>query len=188
MPLENSNSPDRLAISKKNIAKYNVKCAKVVEVTDIETGKTVTYESQRQAAQELKTNHTTIRNYIKNHKVFRPLDSLGKPSKYKIEVKGQVVSIREKNVSQLKHFPSANREWGNSIFTNYPNLTVGLAAMDKMIIKIIRSYFNSKSKLQKWSQLGVKGKVTLSKVEVKHTSSQVIITVYIYASLYKQLG
>jgi hypothetical protein len=189
LPLANSNSPDRLAISKKNIAQYNVKCAKVVEVTDIETGKTVTYESQRQAAKELNTNQTTIRNYIKKHKVYRPFDSLGGliPSKYKIEVKGQVVSIRENNLSQVKHFPSAIREWGNSIFTNYPHL-VGLAAIDKMIIKIIRSYFNSKNKLQKNDrQLGVKEKVYLSKVEVKHTSSKVIITVYIYATLYKQL-
>ena len=63
-------------------------------------------------------------------------------------------------------------------------------AIDKMVIKIIKSYFNSKNKrlLQKNDrQLGVKDKVYLSKLTVKHTSSKVIITVYIYATLYKQL-
>lgn len=88
-----------------------------------------------------------------------------------------------------KHFPPAIREWSNSIFTFYPNLTVLMGfAMDKMVIKIIKSYFNSKNKLQKNDrQLGVKDKVYLSKLTVKHTSSKVIITVYIYATLYKQL-
>lgn len=95
-----------------------------------------------------------------------------------------------------KHFPPAIREWSNSIFTFYPNLTVLMGfAIDKMVIKIIKSYFNSKNKslrasasLQKNDrQLGVKDKVYLSKLTVKHTSSKVIITVYIYATLYKQL-
>src|SRR4051794_19109041 len=56
---------------KNNSSLDNIKCAKVVEVTDIETGKTVSYESQRQAAKELNTNHTTVRNYIKSQRVFQ---------------------------------------------------------------------------------------------------------------------
>lgn len=89
-----------------------------------------------------------------------------------------------------KHFPPAIREWSNSIFTFYPNLTVLMGfAIDKMVIKIIKSYFNSKNKRQQKNDrnLGVKDKVYLSKLTVKHTSSKVIITVYIYATLYKQL-
>nr|YP_010218706.1 GIY-YIG endonuclease [Morchella brunnea]UBU98543.1 GIY-YIG endonuclease [Morchella brunnea] len=37
-----------------------------VEVTDIQTGETTLYDSVRKAAIGLETNHTTIRNYLKN--------------------------------------------------------------------------------------------------------------------------
>ena len=107
-----------------------------------------------------------------------------------------------KNIPTVyKHFPPAIREWSNSIFTFYPNLTLLMGfAIDKMVIKIIKSYFNSKNKKGSFEifdfeaqpkkndrQLGVKDKVYLSKLTVKHTSSKVIITVYIYATLYKEL-
>jgi group I intron endonuclease len=42
-----------------------------VEVTDTLTGETTIYDSTRSAAKGLETNHTTIRNYIKNQKLYR---------------------------------------------------------------------------------------------------------------------
>lgn len=57
-----------------------------------------------------------------------------------------------------------------------------------MIIKIVRSYFNSFNKLQKKDRrLGIKDKVFISNLTVKHTSSKVIVTVYIYADKNKEL-
>lgn len=95
---ENCNTPERIAKSKQNLAAHIAKSSKAVEITNIETGKTVTYESQREAARQLGINHNSIRNYIKSQKLF-----LGK---YKIAVKGQVVSIKENPVS-VRHFPAA---------------------------------------------------------------------------------
>ena len=41
-----------------------------IGVYDIKTGKTVEYVSIKQAAIDLKTSHTNIRNYIKTQKLF----------------------------------------------------------------------------------------------------------------------
>lgn len=95
---ENCNTPERIVKSKKKLAAHIAKSSKAVEITNIETGKTVTYESQREAARQLGINHNSIRNYIKSQKLF-----LGK---YKIAVKGQVVSMKENPVS-VRHFPAA---------------------------------------------------------------------------------
>jgi hypothetical protein len=40
-------------------------------VTNIQTGDTDEYDSQNQAARELKTNSTNIINYIKSGKLFK---------------------------------------------------------------------------------------------------------------------
>lgn len=43
-----------------------------VKVTDIQSGEINIYNSTRSTAKELGTTHTTIRNYIKNKKLFPP--------------------------------------------------------------------------------------------------------------------
>lgn len=54
--------------------------------------------------------------------------------------------------------------------------------------KIVKSYFNSFNKLEKKDkQLGIKNKVFISNLTVKHTSSKVIVTIYIYADKNKEL-
>lgn len=92
-----------------------------------------------------------------------------------------------------KHFPPAIKEWNNSIFTYNPNLTVSLTVIDKMVIKIIKSYFNlyvhrgiSQNDRKNHRQLRV-NKAYFSKLTVKHTNSKVTITVYLYANFYKDL-
>lgn len=42
-----------------------------VKVVDTQVGETSIYDSIRSAAQELATNHTTIRNYIKSQKLYQ---------------------------------------------------------------------------------------------------------------------
>lgn len=92
-----------------------------------------------------------------------------------------------------KHFPPAIKEWNNSIFTYNPNLTVSLTVIDKMVIKIIKSYFNLyvhkgiSQNPKKNNKLRVINKAYFSKLTVKHTNSKVTITVYLYATLYKEL-
>ncbi|KAF8241187.1 hypothetical protein K440DRAFT_670189, partial [Wilcoxina mikolae CBS 423.85] len=78
-------SPEHLAKLRENIAKINIDRVftaelrlkislangHVVLVTDTVTGETTEYHSIRVAAQELGTNHSTIRNYIKSGKLYR---------------------------------------------------------------------------------------------------------------------
>nr|QBM09669.1 hypothetical protein [Dactylella sp.] len=61
------------------IRKENQVGVKHVEVTDLETGNTVTYNSIRETAVALNTSHTLIRKYINNQQIFL--------NKYKLTIK-----------------------------------------------------------------------------------------------------
>nr|YP_009568462.1 GIY-YIG intron encoded protein [Drechslerella brochopaga]QBL02543.1 GIY-YIG intron encoded protein [Drechslerella brochopaga] len=52
------------------IKKLNQVGVKQVEVTDINTGNVEVYQSIRQTAIALKTNHTTVRKYINNQQLY----------------------------------------------------------------------------------------------------------------------
>jgi group I intron endonuclease len=65
----NSSLEQRLK-SKERIIKINAEKGFVVEVTNIESGEVVKYESIRQTAKELNTSHVTVMNYIKNKKLY----------------------------------------------------------------------------------------------------------------------
>lgn len=56
--------------SKTRMLKINAEKGFAVEVTNIESGEVVKYESIRQTAQELNTSHVTVMNYIKNKKLY----------------------------------------------------------------------------------------------------------------------
>nr|YP_010218590.1 ribosomal protein S3 [Morchella brunnea]UBU98354.1 ribosomal protein S3 [Morchella brunnea] len=99
-----------------------------------------------------------------------------------------------KQVSIKKHFAVATKEWHNSVYTYNSKSTISLLVIDQMIIKIITSYLNSfyledkkknhfpaKLVRQKLHSLYM-NKVYVSKPELKHTNSKVIITLYVYAS------
>ena len=120
----------------------------------------------------------------------------GEPEACITSLARKIIEAKAKNLPVFyKHFPPAIKEWNNSIFTYNPNLTVSLTVIDKMVIKIIKSYFNSyyledtsKNHLRKNNrQLRVINKAYFSKLTVKHTNSKVTITVYLYATLYKKL-
>ncbi len=90
-----------------------------------------------------------------------------------------------------RHFLSATKEWFNSIYTYNRNEMRSVKGLDLSVSKLIKTYFNSipnsfflKKKRKriirkKWQLLT--NKVYLSKSELKHTSSKVTITLYLFA-------
>ena len=95
-----------------------------------------------------------------------------------------------KNIDFIKHFPPANVEWSNSIYTFNKNSTIHLPFIDKMIIKLIKCYFNffnpSIEDRINFINKGIKlrrlsiNKIFVSKADIKHSNSKIIITIYIY--------
>lgn len=88
--------------------------------------------------------------------------------------------ISDKNIGFKTHYPPAVKEWNNSIYTFNPRLSISLSAIDKMILKIVKSFFNAYFTLN--NILSVNNKIYISKPEIKHTNSNVIITIYKYNS------
>lgn len=104
-----------------------------------------------------------------------------------------------------KHFPSAVREWNNSIYSYNPKSTISLPVIGNMVIKLLKSYFNAyfsekgkgkyagvlggksitDSGYQIPKKLSVKDKIYVSRPEIKHTNSKVMITIYKYGSRVK---
>jgi len=113
-------------------------------------------------------------------------------SKYK---NTKVVSLDKNSynnniVDYTKHFPPANKEWSNSIYAYNKNSIRFLPVADKLVIRLIKSYFYlfSPEFEKKISSLRLRirfrrlsiNRIFVSKAELKHTNSKVIITLYIY--------
>ena len=88
----------------------------------------------------------------------------------------------------LRHFPPAIKEWSNSIYVFNRNYVKNLSIADKNLIKLIKSYFNlyfngvlfkSKRISTRFRRLAV-NKIFISKAELKHSPSKIIITLYVY--------
>jgi hypothetical protein len=97
---------------------------------------------------------------------------------------------KKNNIDYTRHFSPANIEWSNSIYTYNKNILRHLPFIDKMLIALIKYYFNlfntkhenkisSLNKSIKLRRLSI-NKIFVSKVELKHTSSKINITIYIY--------
>jgi len=67
---KNHSEESKAKMSAAHMGKTHAEGRKV-EVTDTLTGETTIYDSTRSAAKRLETNHTTVRNYIKNQKLYR---------------------------------------------------------------------------------------------------------------------
>ena len=89
-----------------------------------------------------------------------------------------------------RHYPPANKEWFNSIYV-YNNKTVKLLpTLDKVTLKLVKSYFNFYSrKLEKKiksRRLRIRGRrlstnrILISRAELKHTNDKVVVTIYVY--------
>lgn len=96
----------------------------------------------------------------------------------------------ENEISETRHYPPANKEWFNSIYAYNKNTSKLLPSADKVILKLIKNYFNLYSrKLEKKTKsprLTRKvrrlstNRILVSKAELKHTSDKVTITIYLY--------
>lgn len=95
--------------------------------------------------------------------------------------------------SKPKHYPPANKEWFNSIYSYNQNVTKVLPSADHVILKLIKSYFNLySSKLErKIKSFGSRrlrmrirrlstNRVLVSRPEIKHTNDKAVVTIYVY--------
>ena len=92
--------------------------------------------------------------------------------------------------SEIRHYPPASKEWFNSIYAYNKDTSKLLASADKVILKLIKSYFNlyskkleSKIRLRRLATRLRKlstNRILVSRPELKHSSDKVIITVYLY--------
>jgi hypothetical protein len=88
----------------------------------------------------------------------------------------------------IRYFPPASQEWYNSIYAYNNIYSKNISIADKNLSKLIKSYFNlyftkkllyNKHTFTRFRRLCI-NKIFISRAELKHTSSKVIITIYIY--------
>lgn len=102
---------------------------------------------------------------------------------------GQAKDKSNENVNgDTRHYPPATKEWFNSIYSFNKNYIKTLPIVDKIVNKLIKSYFNlsplynnnKSSRVQvRFKRLSL-NRILVSKAEMKHTNNKVIITVYLY--------
>ena len=97
------------------------------------------------------------------------------PAKKKGNFNNKLVPIK-------KHTPVSTLEWTNSVYMYNTKKLAILSAIDKIVIKLIKSYFNAYFLSNKIRKLSVLNKITISKLEVKHTNYKVVILVYVYSA------
>ena len=106
-----------------------------------------------------------------------------------------------KLVPIVKHFPASTLEWTNSVYAYNTKKSILFPIIDKIVIKLIKSNFNAyfsssrpaliarpaagdRTKIRK---LSVLKRMNISKLELKHTNSKVVIVVYVYCAELKNL-
>ena len=93
-------------------------------------------------------------------------------------------------IAQIKHYVPADKEWFNSVYAYNKNTIKLQPVADKVILKLLKSYFNLYSpalernvrfpRLRRWLRRLSTNRMLVSRAELKHTSDKVIITVYVY--------
>jgi Mitochondrial ribosomal protein (VAR1) len=91
-------------------------------------------------------------------------------------------------LGHVRYFPPATQEWYNSIYSYDKNYIKNITIADKNLVYLIKSYFNLyfNNKLLRSKRIMTRlrrfsmNKIFISKTELKHTSSKVIITLYVY--------
>lgn len=104
--------------------------------------------------------------------------------------KEKIKYIGNNCANKSRHYPPANKEWFNSVYAYYNNTIKVLPSHDKVISKLMKSYFNIYSrKLEnkvRSSRLGMRARklstnrMLISKAELKHTADKVIVTIYVF--------
>lgn len=116
----------------------------------------------------------------------------------KVNLKHKIIplDVITNTIGPIRFFPPATKEWFNSIYAYNQNSVKNLSVADKTLSKLIRSYFNfyfnkqvlkSKKIAIRFRRLSL-NKIFISKAELKHTNSKVIITLYIYNEEKRQLS
>lgn len=91
-------------------------------------------------------------------------------------------------LGHVRFFPPATQEWYNSVYSYNNNYIKNITIADKSLIHLIKSYFNlylgnkllrSRRVITRFRRSSI-NKIFISKAELKHTSSKVIITLYVY--------
>lgn len=117
---------------------------------------------------------------------MKPLRQIPKKSPSLRDGNLNLVGMPNKLIPIKKHSPVSTQEWDNSIYAYNKKNTILLPSIDKMVIKLIKSYFNSYLAAVRGLnhspelELSVYSKTYVSKPEIKHTNSKVIITIYRY--------
>lgn len=97
-------------------------------------------------------------------------------------------TTNKNNIGETRHYPPATKEWFNSIYSYNKNFIKTLPIVDKIVNKLIKSYFNlsplynnkKSSRVQvRFKRLSL-NRILVSRAEMKHTNNKVIITVYLY--------
>ena len=93
-------------------------------------------------------------------------------------------------IGKHRHYPPANNEWFNSIYVYNDRTLKLLPTLDKVTLKLVKSYFNFYSrKLEKKinaRRSRVRGRrlsinrILISRAELKHTNDKVVVTIYVY--------
>ncbi len=91
-------------------------------------------------------------------------------------------------IGETKYYPSDSKEWSNNIYYFNNNYVKNLPLNDLYINKLIKGYFDlnltSENLKLKFKALKRKrfslNKIFISKAELKHTNSKVIITFYVF--------
>lgn len=110
--------------------------------------------------------------------------------KNKVNLKQKVIPLNviTNSIGLTRFFPPATNEWFNSIYAYNQNSTKNLPAADKLLTKLIKSYFRfyfnkkilkSKKIPMRFRRLSL-NKIFISKAELKHTNEKVVITLYVY--------
>ena len=110
---------------------------------------------------------------------------------FKNDQSDKIIDIKVNNYTgKPRHYSPLINEWYNSIYTFNKNVLKLLPALNKTLLKLIKSYFNFYSyKLEKKIKsptMRIKARrlspnrILTSKPQLKHTSDQTIITLYIY--------
>jgi hypothetical protein len=130
----------------------------------------------------------TVYNYNNNEivKVTKPLILTKKLNNSNL--KTIPLNNTKNTLGPMRYFPPTNQEWFNSIYVYNNTYTKNITIANKNLSKLIKSYFNlyfskkllySKRVLARFKKLAI-NKIFISKAELKHTNSKVIITLYIY--------
>ena len=94
------------------------------------------------------------------------------------------------DLTQIKHYPPANKEWFNSVYQYNKNYIKSLPSTDKIVNKLLKNYFHLTSSFEKYKikskNMRIRSKrlsanrIFLSRAELKHNNNKIIITLYTY--------